>query len=219
MTEKDPAGRTARHAHQAPKKSPFKVLLITALLIVALLLGVGVAAVIDNAHNDKAATSSSSVTSSVSSQTSSVTASSTSVSSASSATSSSVATSESSSSELTGTPGVVATDLTQNDRASILAQVITTEAGYTPADVHSITTGVVDGVGSGKGRVVVGIGVNGIGATYTLSGDGGVGVMTGSYTGGNGDSDHPFTIDVNDWLRTHNLQDVQAEYGLVMTSN
>ena len=55
MTEKDPAGRTARHAHQASKKSPFKVLLITALLIVALLLGVGVAAVIDNAHNDKAA--------------------------------------------------------------------------------------------------------------------------------------------------------------------
>lgn len=113
----------------------------------------------------------------------------------------------------------MATDLTQNDRASILAQVITTEAGYTPADVHSITTGVVDGVGSGKGRVVVGIGVNGIGATYTLSGDGGVGVMTGSYTGGNGDSDHPFTIDVNDWLRTHNLQDIQAEYGSVMTSN
>lgn len=214
MTEKDMAGRTARHAHQSPKKSPFKALLITALLIMALLLGVGVAAVIDNAHNDKAATSSSSVTSSVSSQTSSTTA-----SAASSATSSSVATSESSSSELTGTPGVVATDLTQNDRASILAQVITTEAGYTPADVHSITTGVVDGVGSGKGRVVVGIGVNGIGATYTLSGDGGVGVMTGSYTGGNGDSDHPFTIDANDWLRTHNLQDVQAEYGSVMTSN
>lgn len=217
MTEKDMAGRTARHAHQSPKKSPFKALLITALLIVTLLLGIGVAAVIDNAHNDKAATSS--VTSSVSSQTSSVTASTTSASSASSVTSSSVATSESSSSELTGTPGVVATDLTQNDRASILAQVITTEAGYTPADVHSITTGVVDGVGSGKGRVVVGIGVNGIGATYTLSGDGGVGVMTGSYTGGNGDSDHPFTIDVNDWLRTYNLQDVQAEYGSVMTSN
>lgn len=111
------------------------------------------------------------------------------------------------------------TELNQNNRASILVLVVTTEAGYTPEDVHSITTGVVDGVGSGKGRAVVGIGVNGIRATYTLSGDGGVGVMTGSYTGGNGDSDHPFKIHVDDWLRTHNLRDVQAEYGSVMTNS
>ncbi|WP_373892004.1 hypothetical protein ACAW68_00730 [Weissella confusa] len=164
----------------------------------------------------KVASSAKSVSKASSSQASSA------VSSSSSSASSSSASSASSTkaSDFSGsTPGVVATDLSRTDRAEIIAQVVM--AGYNkPAtDVNGITAGTVGGVGSGKGSLHLGVGVNGIGVQYSLAGDGGVSQITGRYSGGNGDGMHDLFIDVNDWLANHDLDAVRQAFGNVTVTD
>ncbi|MCT2911442.1 hypothetical protein [Weissella confusa] len=143
---------------------------------------------------------------------------------ASSAVSSSSSNSSSSSStkasDFSGsTPGVVATDLSRTDRANIIAQVVMSGYNKPATDVNGITAGTVGGVGSGKGSLHLGVGVNGIGVQYSLTGDGGVSQITGRYSGGNGDGMHDFSIDVNDWLANHDLNAVRQAFGDVTVTD
>ena len=144
------------------------------------------------------------------------------VSSSSSSSSSSSASSSSSTkaSDFSGsTPGVVATDLSRTDRAKIIAQVVMSGYNKPATDVNGITAGTVGGVGSGKGSLHLGVGVNGIGVQYSLTGDGGVSQITGRYSGGNGDGMHDFSIDVNDWLANHDLDAVRQAFGDVTVTD
>lgn len=144
------------------------------------------------------------------------------VSSSSSSSSSSSASSSSSTkaSDFSGrTPGVVATDLSRTDRAKIIAQVVMSGYNKPATDVNGITAGTVGGVGSGKGSLHLGVGVNGIGVQYSLTGDGGVSQITGRYSGGNGDGMHDFSIDVNDWLANHDLNAVRQAFGDVTVTD
>ena len=144
------------------------------------------------------------------------------VSSSSSSSSSSSASSSSSTkaSDFSGsTPGVVATDLSRTDRAKIIAQVVMSGYNKPATDVNGITAGTVGGVGSGKGSLRLGVGVNGIGVQYSLAGDGGVSQITGRYSAGNGDSAHDFSIDVDNWLATHNLDAVRQAFGNVTVTD
>lgn len=164
----------------------------------------------------KVASSAKSVSKTSSSQASSV------ISSSSSSASSSSASSASSTkaSDFSGsTPGVVATDLSRTDRAELIAQVVMAEYNKPATDVNGITAGTVGGVGSGKGSLHLGVGVNGIGVQYSLTGDGGVSQITGRYSAGNGDSAHDFSIDVDDWLATHNLDAVRQAFGNVTVTD
>ena len=143
---------------------------------------------------------------------------------ASSAVSSSSSNSSSSSStkasDFSGsTPGVVATDLSRTDRANIIAHVVMSGYNKPATDVNGITAGTVGGVGSGKGSLHLGVGVNGIGVQYSLTGDGGVSQITGRYSGGNGDGMHDFSIDVNDWLANHDLNAVRQAFGDVTVTD
>ena len=79
--------------------------------------------------------------------------------------------------------------------------------------------GIMGGVGSGKGSLHLGVGVNGIGVQYSLTGDGGVSQITGRYSGGNGDGMHDFSIDVNDWLANHDLDAVRQAFGDVTVTD
>ncbi|MCT0006421.1 hypothetical protein [Weissella confusa] len=117
------------------------------------------------------------------------------------------------------TPGVVATDLSRTDRAKIIAQVVMSGYNKPATDVNGITAGTVGGVGSGKGSLHLGVGVNGIGVQYSLIGDGGVSQITGRYSGGNGDGMHDFSIDVNDWLANHDLNAVRQAFGDVTVTD
>lgn len=144
------------------------------------------------------------------------------VSSSSSSSSSSSASSSSSTkaSDFSGsTPGVVATDLSRTDRVKIIAQVVMSGYNKPATDVNGITAGTVGGVGSGKGSLHLGVGVNGIGVQYSLTGDGGVSQITGRYSGGNGDGMHDFSIDVNDWLANHDLNAVRQAFGDVTVTD
>ncbi|SJX68598.1 hypothetical protein FM131_04455 [Weissella confusa] len=144
------------------------------------------------------------------------------VSSSSSSSSSSSASSSSSTkaSDFSGsTPGVVATDLSRTDRAKIIAQVVMSGYNKPATDVNGITAGTVGGVGSGKGSLHLGVGVNGIGVQYSLTGDGGVSQIIGRYSGGNGDGMHDFSIDVNDWLANHDLDAVRQAFGDVTVTD
>ncbi|MHC8518012.1 hypothetical protein [Weissella confusa] len=144
------------------------------------------------------------------------------VSSSSSSSSSSSASSSSSTkaSDFSGsTPGVAATDLSRTDRAKIIAQVVMSGYNKPATDVNGITAGTVGGVGSGKGSLHLGVGVNGIGVQYSLTGDGGVSQITGRYSGGNGDGMHDFSIDVNDWLANHDLDAVRQAFGDVTVTD
>lgn len=144
------------------------------------------------------------------------------VSSSSSSSSSSSASSSSSTkaSDFSGsTPGVVATDLSRTDRAKIIAQVVMSGYNKPATDVNGITAGTVGGVGSGKGSLHLGVGVNGIGVQYSLTGDGGVSQITGRYSGGNGDGMHDFSIDVNNWLANHDLDAVRQAFGDVTVTD
>ena len=144
------------------------------------------------------------------------------VSSSSSSSSSSSASSSSSTkaSDFSGsTPGVVATDLSRTDRAKIIAQVVMSGYNKPATDVNGITAGTVGGVGSGKGSLHLGVGVNGIGVQYSLTGDGGVSQITGRYSGGNGDGMHDLSIDVNDWLANHDLDAVRQAFGDVTVTD
>lgn len=144
------------------------------------------------------------------------------VSSSSSSASSSSASSASSTkaSDFSGsTHGVAATSLNRTDRAEIIAQVVMAGYNKPAAEVKGITAGTVGGVGSGKGSLHLGVGVNGIGVQYSLAGDGGVSQITGRYSAGNGDGTHEFTIDVNNWLATHDLDAVRQAFGDVTVTD
>ena len=128
---------------------------------------------------------------------------------------SSNATAASASQAPTGTPGVAATDLNRADRATILAQVIAKQAKIPAVAIRGIESGIVDGVGSGKGSLHLDTGIDGLQAMYTVSGTDGVGTVTGTYSEGNGDPVHNFSVDINDWLAHNNLDDAKKTYGNV----
>jgi len=130
-----------------------------------------------------------------------------------SASASSSATATSVSQTPTSTPGVAATDLNRADRATILAQVIAKQAKLPAVAIKGIESGIVGGVGSGKGSLHLDTGVNGLQATYTVSGADGVGTVTGTYSQGNGDTVHNFSVNINDWLAHNNLDDAKKTYG------
>ncbi|MDR0899281.1 MAG: PASTA domain-containing protein, partial [Lactobacillaceae bacterium] len=113
-----------------------------------------------------------------------------------------------------------ATDLSREQRALIITDYVLKsyhDSFNVPSNVWMIHGSKVDGTGSGKGSVEIGIGVNGLQAQYSLSGKGGVSVITGTYSGGNGDPEHHFTIDVDEWLSENNIDKVKDSFSVPAT--